>query len=530
MSKASKAPFPERKKAAMYAKIDTWQGRAARLLVVLLLCIQPLYLHPERYIRLTYHKWTFLVFSVVLALFCVLIIWAFRLVRNPRLLPQDKLHVVDWALLLFAVVTIVSTVLSPFRDEMNIWLGVEEPEGRYDGAITQLLYIAAFFIISRWYRPNVKDFAIFGVSAAIVGLIGIFQFYGMDFFRLWPTDHPRYGGYSSFDFFFRSTLGNVNILATYVCVAILLSGFLFVRLKSKWQPLWLAASALCFWLMDIGGSDSGLVGVVVTMFLAIPFIIESRVSIGRTLVLISTWVVVFALQRVFFEVNIMELRSMESLIPFFAAFIVLLAAGLLLIKIGTERASDAPAKWKLSVIIMVALIIAGLAGVEVMGREEAGRRESFAGRVLFEAREAMHGNLEGEMGSGRVHMWRYALSVVPNHPIIGTGPDTFYHAFPDEAQGFMGAQFDTAHNEYLQILIAQGILGLLAYLVFLGGVFFGAIRFAFRNPMLMAVLAAFVGYSVQAFFNINLPIVSQMLWVLAGMLANEKFRQWAIDS
>ena len=529
MPKATKASFPERKKAAMYAKIDIWQARAARLLVVLLLCIQPLYLHPERYIRLTYHKWTFLVASVSIVLLCVLIIWAYRLTRTPRLLPQDKFHLFDWAVLLFAVVTFASALFSPFRDYMNVWIGVEEPFGRYDGAITQLFYVAVFFVVSRWYKPKVKDFVVFGISASLIGLIGIFQFYGMDFFNLWPVNHPDHGHLSFYEIFFRSTLGNINIVSTYVCIAILLCGFLFIRMKSKWQPLWLAASALSFWLMDIAGSDSGLVGVVVATFFAIPFIIEGKKYLGRTLVLLSSWVAVFTLQRLIFQVNFMGTMTFASLLPFLAAFAVLLVIGLVLSRLGTEREPDAPAKWKLGVILIAVFIAIGLVGIELLGREAAVRQEGFADRILFEAREVMHGNLRGEMGSGRVHIWRYALSVVPDNPIIGTGPDTFQFAFPDEGHGFMGAAFDTAHNEYIQILVAQGILGLLAYLVFLGGVFLTSLRYAFKNPLVMAVLAAFFGYCVQAFFNINLPIVSQTMWVLVGMLASKQFRETALE-
>jgi len=528
MPKASNASFSERKMAAMYAKIDVWQARAARLLVILLLCIQPLYLNNERYFRLTYHKWAFFVACVAVVILFVLVIWAYRLTRNPRLIPTDKLQIIDWAVLLFAVVTFASALFSPFRDELNVWIGIEEPQGRYDGAITQLLYVVVFFVISRWYKPNVKDFMFFGIAASLVALVGIFQFYGMDFFTLWPVNVPGFGVDDFFNIPFRTTLGNVNIVATFVCVAILLCGFLFIRLKSKWQPIWLCASALSFWMMDIGGSDSGLVGVAVTMFFAIPFIIESRKYLGRTLILISSWAFVFTLQRLFFDVSIMEVRTFGSLLPFGAVFLALLASGLILTIFGRELDPEAPAKWKLGVILIIAVIAISLVGVEIMGREEAGRRDGFADRIVFEAREVLHGNLRDEMGSGRVYIWRHALSAVPNNPIIGSGPDTFYQAFPQEAQVFMGASFDTAHNEYIQILIGQGILGLLAYLVFLGGVFLTAIRKAFRNPLVMAVLAAFVGYCVQAVFNISLPIVSHMLWVFAGMLVNKRVRDWDI--
>jgi O-antigen ligase len=308
-----------------------------------------------------------------------------------------------------------------------------------------------------------------------------------------------------YNIFFRTTLGNVNIVSTYVCVAILLCGFLFVRYEhpssegrgkkatGRWrQPLWLAASALSFWMMEIGGSDSGRVGVMVATFLAIPFIVESLKTLGRFLVLGASWLTVYTLQLLFFEFLIQGRRTPSSL------------------------------------IFIAACVVVGLAGVEIMGRPDvapAGR----AGRLIRESREMLHGNLRDEMGTNRVYIWRNALEAFPNYPVSGSGPDTFFHAFPAEAHGFYGESYDKAHNEYIQILVCQGILGLLCYLVFLGGVFIKSIAKAFKNPLVMAVSAAFVGYCIQAFFNISLPIASQILWVLAGVLANKRVResQWS---
>jgi len=552
MPKATGVSFPERKKAAMYDKTDVWQGRAARFLVIVLLCIQPLYLSPDRYIELTYHKWSFFVFTMVVALLCVIAIWVYRLTRKPVLGPRGGLNFIDYAVLIFAIVTIISALASPFRGAvdlagqrppMNVWIGIQEPEGRYDGAITQLLYVCVFFIVSRWYKPNIKDFMVFGVAASLVALVGVFQFFGMDFFRLWPNHIAEFRVENFFEIFFRTTIGNVNIVSTFASFAILLCGFLFIRLKSKWQPLWLAASALNFWLLDISNSDSGIVGVAVTVFLAIPFIIETRKYFGRALVLLSSWAAVFTLQRLLFDANILrageisrffeyceiQAATVGSLLPFVAVFAVLLVAGLLLMKFSPEKDPQAPVKWRLGVILVAAFLAAGLIGVEFLGRDAAERGDGFAGRILYEAREVLHGNIRPEMGSARVHIWQNALRVVPDNPIIGSGPDTFEFAFPEDAQGFMYVRFDTAHNEYVQILVTHGILGLLAYLVFLGGVFVTSVRKAFHNPLLMAVMAAFVGYGVQAFFNISLPIVSMALWVFAGMLTNSRMREAASE-
>ena len=77
MAKGAKLAFPERKKERMYAKIDIWQSRTARALVILLLVVQPLYLNANRYVRLTWHKFVFFAVCMVVLIIAALIIWAF---------------------------------------------------------------------------------------------------------------------------------------------------------------------------------------------------------------------------------------------------------------------------------------------------------------------------------------------------------------------------------------------------------------------------------------------------------------------
>ena len=518
MSKAS--TYPERKKAAMYTKIENKQNIVAGLMVFMVICIQPLYFNSKRYIGLTGHKYTFFVIYMVIILLAAAIIWLVRICNKPRLGIRERPYLADWAVLGLAAVTLISSLLSPYKDIMNVWVGIPEPYGRYDGAITQLLYIAVFLITAHWYKPRERHFIYFGISAILISLIGIFQFYGMDFFKLWPVDIPEYRVDNLYNIYFRSTLGNVNIVSTYVCVSMLLCGFLYVKMKSKWASLWLAASALSFWLMLLADSDSGKVGLLVAMLLSIPFIIESRKTIGRTLIMGSSWAAAFILQSLFYDVMILKSRTITGLLPFILAAIVLLVVGIMLLRAGKEATRESPVRWKLGVFLIVLCIVAGVAGVEVLGRRDAA--EDNPGGILYELREILHGNVQDEFGTNRAYIWRIALEEYPKNPVIGTGPDTFEHVFPAEAQLKYDEVYDNAHNEYLQILICLGALGLICYLVFLFASLFKAIPKALKNPLLMAVSAAFVGYCVQAFFNISMPAIGQMPWVLAGILANKQ--------
>jgi len=197
-AKKSATSYLEKKKASLYAQSDVWQNRIARLLVIIILCVHPLYFTSERYMQLTWDKYFFFAICTGIVMLAVFLIWIGRMTNDPPLWPKDRLYLADWAILGFAAVTLLSAILSPYRGVTDVWGGYFE---RHDGAITQLLYVVVFFVVSRWYKPRERDFSLFAISAILVALIGIFQFYGMDFFKLWPNDNPDYPQYHVSNFY-----------------------------------------------------------------------------------------------------------------------------------------------------------------------------------------------------------------------------------------------------------------------------------------------------------------------------------------
>ncbi|MCL2046765.1 MAG: O-antigen ligase family protein [Oscillospiraceae bacterium] len=530
MAKRTTTDLSERRMVAMYSQVDKWQNRLAATLVFMIFCLQPLYLNSDRYFRLTWHKFVFFIVYMIIVLIAVAVIWLSRIFNKPRLVIREKPNLAEWAILAFGLLAIISAIISPYKKMIDIrglpvdWkIGLNE---RYDGIVTQLMYIAIFFIVGRWYKPSEKQFIFFGIAAIIVAGIGILQFYGMDFLKLWPNHIPEYHKENYYDLVFRSTLGNTNIVSTYVCAAVILCGFLYIKSNSNWKYLWLAASSLNFWLMDLADADSGRVGVLAAMIFMIPYIIESTKTMGKTLTLAASWISLYSLQKLLFDVNIIHIKTVNSLLPFAIAIVVMAAAGILLDIKGKERDKDAAPRWKIGLALIVLIILAGLGGAEILGRRPAD--DPNPGGIIYEVREILHGNIKDEFGTNRIFVWRQAMSIYSQNPIFGSGPDTFLFVFPIEAQWTYDEPYDKAHNEYLQLLICQGILGLLSYLFFIITVAIKAIPKAFKNPLLTVVLAAFIGYLTQGFFNISLPITSQLLWVFAGMLVNKNV--WASDS
>ncbi len=128
----------------------------------------------------------------------------------------------------------------------------------------------------------------------------------------------------------------------------------------------------------------------------------------------------------------------------------------------------------------------------------------------------------GSLGTSRLHIWKPALAMVRENPILGVGLDTFKIAFP----AYSGHEFNridgifvssrTAHNEWLQAAAATGLLGLAAQIAVLL-LFIGAIRKAWdpagpRSRWTLAGLASCaLAYQVQNLFSFGVAAIN-LLW------------------
>ena len=142
------------------------------------------------------------------------------------------------------------------------------------------------------------------------------------------------------------------------------------------------------------------------------------------------------------------------------------------------------------------------------------------GGVLRELSLLLRGDADGSLGSGRIAIWRELLPHAAERPLLGSGPDTvwlydlapFYWTRSDGTR--MASLITAAHNEYLQILCTQGVLGLLTYLTLLALILFP--RGKRSNEQMLCTMAA-VCYLVWAGFGISACVSAPLFWAfLAG--------------
>lgn len=134
----------------------------------------------------------------------------------------------------------------------------------------------------------------------------------------------------------------------------------------------------------------------------------------------------------------------------------------------------------------------------------------------------------------RFFTWNSAWQGIQERPVLGWGPEQFpvpfnQHFNPGHYQGPNSETwFDHAHNIVLDIWATQGAVGLLAWLVFVVGLFILAWRAA-RTPATRALGLAGVGvlvaYLLQNLFLFDVLVVWLMLAILGGALASFQPRE-----
>ena len=117
-----------------------------------------------------------------------------------------------------------------------------------------------------------------------------------------------------------------------------------------------------------------------------------------------------------------------------------------------------------------------------------------------------------EIGSGRLVIWENSLPLVKKYWLVGCGLDNFKDVYPNS--GTMA--FDKAHNVYLQMAITNGIPALITFLILLFIAFIKGIRF--KNNFFTPIYMAFIGYSIQAFFNISVIDVAPYYYIILGLI------------
>lgn len=128
--------------------------------------------------------------------------------------------------------------------------------------------------------------------------------------------------------------------------------------------------------------------------------------------------------------------------------------------------------------------------------------------------------VEGDISTGRSHFWWVALQIFFDHPIIGSGFDSYGVAFTHYDTWSGAYRVEQAHNDYLQILADGGVLSFICIAAFIILLFKRGVR-AIKNYSdkfvmngAIGALAGCFGILIHSFFDFPLRTPSNALFFL----------------
>ncbi len=130
-----------------------------------------------------------------------------------------------------------------------------------------------------------------------------------------------------------------------------------------------------------------------------------------------------------------------------------------------------------------------------------------------------------ESGTGKIRLvsWKIGFDAFLEKPLLGWGPENYYVAFNKHLNPvffyYSGETFDRAHNRLVDVLVMDGILGLLAYL----SIFIAAVFLLWRkikdSPALALILIALLGaYFIQNLLLFDMPISYLIFFLSLGLI------------
>ena len=436
----------------------------------------PLVVH-DGYFDITETKTVF--FTVASLVYLV-----FRVVVTLQFGPsRERLAAPEYFALVFAVLTLFSSVISGFFG--GSFLGVR---GRWQGTGTMLLYVLLFLTLRRT-RWEEKDLWLPLMAGMLVpGILAVVQHLGWDVLGMEKgmvdSDLGRY----------ISTLGNINfagatltlLLPPLVCRAL-------TRDDVQSRFFWGLASAVGLCAVIAVRSESTILGLGITLAILPLLLRRDPEALRRWPLTLSILAVIMQLYRLAAGAAGAYLSALTRLLmdPVISSALFLVGFGLwLLLRRSREETLERFIHgYTAALVLLTVLGAAGLLLVNTVWK-------SIPLGVLNDWLR-----FSPSWGTDRGRIWPYCLSIFRDfdlpEKLLGGGCgilpliDLQHRIFSD-------AILDSAHCEYLQILLNWGVLGLLSYL---GWIVCALIR-GVRQGTQPALSAAILAYAVQATVNI----------------------------
>ncbi|MDE7434459.1 MAG: O-antigen ligase family protein [Lachnospiraceae bacterium] len=477
--------------------------RAAEGYVYVMLLVFPLYMH-DGYFDITVSKFRFAVFGTLLfgAVIVVSYLWNAR--KLPWRFGAGRLKY----FLLFLVAAGISALFSPYDTEA-FWGNM----GRYCGLFLYLIYGLMLWLVLEFPGCKIRFLYVAELSAVLVGFLGILNHYSLDPLGIFTHIIPHEQN------IFVSTIGHMGLFAEYAGMMLAVAGTLFL-VDDAGNKSWFHSGVFLILALAVpsSGTEGAYIGALV-FFAASFFGVRDQMQQVKWCMLL----LLFLLAHVLIGVENILLAKAKPLgmignwlcrsnicVPLCAGTVVLLLVLWNFPRIVNRKRihrMQAVLKWLL--IISVGCAVGVFLVYETI-RASAGETQFF---------------LADEWGNYRGYIWRktweYFCEMPLKHKLFGMGPDTVYQVYRNICtEPFLtdyGLYYDNAHNEYLQMLLTHGLLGIASWLLWVGKSTFLILKKKKRNIGCAAVGAALLTYEAMALVGIQAVNTQVMFVLLIGL-------------
>ncbi len=416
----------------------------------------------------------------------------------------------------FAVVSCLSYLFSSYKN--TAFWGYP---GWYMGLFTQLSLAGGYFLVSRWHEKGKVLPACVWLSSFAVCLTGVLNRLGQD--PLHVYEDMAWWEWNRRNLL--STIGNINWFCSYLTVAapLLLYGF---WAASGFRRLAAGAGAFvgCAVLL-LQGSSSGYAALAAMLAVLLYGSLKDMFLFRRFLET-AMLVALFGFLMWLFQIGVLLPDDVSYwYTPLWGVVLLPLAGMWLLQAVCARNGRDFLKSGRVrkgavfTGIVILAAAAALFAGCQLWD----GLWEFFGSRGFLRFNE--------EWGSMRGQLWTIAWQGFREaglgRQLYGVGPDCFalyfYENYPMDivASGqWQDAVYANAHNEWLNMLINEGILGLAAYMGFFGTAFWRFGRRHEENPGLMAGMMAVAAYGVNQLFSFGQAVSTPQIFLVIGICEN----------
>lgn len=421
---------------------------------------------------------------------------------------------------LYALSVVLSSVLSPYRDEV-VW----GYSGWYMGLASQAIFMFIYFAVSRLFDQRMLTDLVYAslAASAAVFIIGILQRYGLDIFDLYQgIEDKRY----------ISTIGQPNFFSSYMII------FVFVGILAVWisEPksfmykAGMVHAAIGAVVLAVQDSDMAFAGLFIGMsflfVISLEDIMRLKTFLETALVILLSWRaagIIWYMAGPEYELEKMSLFMIQS--PLMWILIAAVAAAYVFVqrKASSRLRVDMTkcriigrvytAAVVLVIILLVVYIILNTKEILPEGLRVKNRYLRFDGAW---------GSSRGSILHDTVLSYLSLFSADPLKAFFGAGPDMFYHVIYDHVHEWSDKSFKTrvltnAHNEWLTAFVNYGIFGGISYSGIFISAFIADVRNRMRSPAVIGAAACIIAYFSNDLFAFQQYVSTPYIFIIIGI-------------